>query len=258
VNRDANLKRRDFLKYGAAAAALVAPAPRAWTLPEAGRLSVRPRKPGKVIAPGEHVLHDDDGRRAVLYVPPDYDPKRPAPLMLALHGATGSGDSMLRGTRPSAETHGVVVVSPSSRAGTWDAIRGTFGDDLSRIDRMLDDVFDRCAIDASRVAVGGFSDGASYALSIGLINGDLFTHLIGHSPGFLIPGPPHGKPKIFISHGRQDTILPIDQCGRRIVAMLKATGYTPRFDEFDGGHTASPGMREAAMAWFTGSAGDPR
>jgi phospholipase/carboxylesterase len=171
--------------------------------------------------------------------------------MLALHGATGSGDSMLRGTRAAADAHGVVVLSPSSRAGTWDAIRATFGDDLARIDQLLGDAFDRCAIDPSRVAVGGFSDGASYALSIGLINGDLFTHVIGHSPGFLIPGRPHGKPKIFISHGRQDPILPIDQCGRRIVSMLKATGYTPRFDEFDGGHMASPEMRDTALAWFT-------
>ena len=32
--------------------------------------------------------------------------------MLALHGATGSGDSMLRGTRPSGDAHGVVVLSP--------------------------------------------------------------------------------------------------------------------------------------------------
>jgi predicted esterase len=31
----------------------------------------------------------------------------------------------------------------------------------------------------------GFSDGASYALSLGLANGDLFTHVLGFSPGFM-------------------------------------------------------------------------
>jgi predicted esterase len=34
------------------------------------------------------------------------------------------------------------------------------------------------------LAVSGFSDGASYALSIGPANGDLFTHVMAFSPGF--------------------------------------------------------------------------
>ena len=84
------------------------------------------------------------------------------------------------------------------------------------------------------------------------MNGDLFTHIIAHSPGFIIPGAKHGRPKVFVSHGRQDPILPIDQCGRRVVAQLQRDGYNPRFDEFDGGHVASPEMRDTAMAWFTG------
>jgi len=33
----------------------------------------------------------------------------------------------------------------------------------------------------------GFSDGASYALSVGITNGDLFTHVIAFSPGFVAP-----------------------------------------------------------------------
>ncbi|HEY9227899.1 MAG TPA: hypothetical protein VIP11_14680, partial [Gemmatimonadaceae bacterium] len=132
-----------------------------------------------------------------------------------------------------------------------DAIRGRYADDLTRIDQLLGEVFDRCAIDPAHVAIGGFSDGATYALSVGLSNGDLFTHIVAHSPGFIVQGPPRGKPKIFVSHGHQDKILPFEQCGKRIVALLRRAGYSPRFDEFDGGHTASPEMRETAMAWFT-------
>ncbi|MGH7617727.1 MAG: alpha/beta hydrolase, partial [Gemmatimonadaceae bacterium] len=219
---------------------------------EPGRLVTRPHKALKEITPGDHVLADDAGRRAVLFVPAGYDPTKPAPFFLALHGATGSGDSMLRGSRAAAEAHGVVMLSPSSRDYTWDAIRASYGDDFARIDRMMSDVFDQCAIDPSRVAVGGFSDGATYALSIGLENGDVFTHVVGHSAGFIIPGAAHGKPKVFLSHGRQDNILPIDQCGRRIAAQLRRGGYDLRFDEFDGGHQATPEMRERAMAWFVG------
>jgi predicted esterase len=249
------MQRREFLTWGTAAAAVAAVAGRAAIrapLGEAGRLSTRAHKPARDVSPGEHVLDEQGNRHAILFVPSTYDPKRAAPFFLALHGATGSGESMLRGSRDAAEAHGVVVLSPSSRDYTWDAIRGPYGDDFARIDRLMNDVFDQCAIDPSRVAVGGFSDGASYAVSVGLQNGDVFTHIVGHSAGFIIPGTPHGKPKVFLSHGRQDRILPIDQCGRRIAAQLKHDGYDLRFDEFDGGHMATPEMREIAIKWFVG------
>ena len=247
------LNRRGFLKHSAltglaVAGGVILPPPK--SREDGGRLDFRPRKPTKTIMPGEHVVEDEGGRRSILYVPPSYDASKPAPFLLALHGATGSGDSMLRGTRPPAEKHGVVVLSPSSRDFTWDAIRGTFSTDFTRIDRMLTDVFDRRAIDPRHVGVVGFSDGATYAISMGIINGDVFTHIIGHSAGFIIPGPVHGRPKIYMSHGRQDNILPIEQCGRRIATQLNRQAYVLRFDEFDGGHMASPEVRETAVTWF--------
>jgi phospholipase/carboxylesterase len=249
------MNRREFLTRGTTVAAVAIAGGTIARLPlgEPGRLSTRPHKSTKTVTPGEHILAEEGTRRAILFVPSTYDPTRAAPFFLALHGATGSGDSMLRGSRAAAEAHGVVMLSPSSRNYTWDAIRGPWGEDFARIDQLMSDVFDQCAIDATRVAVGGFSDGASYALSVGLQNGDVFTHVVGHSAGFIIPGTPHGKPKVFLSHGRQDPILPIDQCGRRIAAQLKREGYELRFDEFDGGHIATPDMREAAMKWFVGT-----
>ena len=47
----------------------------------------------------------------------------------------------------------------------------------------------------------------SYALSLGLANGDLFTHVIAFSPGFITPAPPSGRPPIFVSHGTADQVL---------------------------------------------------
>ena len=253
-DRSGVMSRRGFLVLGGGAVGVAAAMrwPRLRAPSESGRLATRFHKPVKdpLLSPGDHVLFQEAERRSILFVPKTYDPKRAAPFCLALHGATGSGESMLRNTRDAAEKHGVVVLSPSSHDFTWDAIRGDYADDLARMDKLLGQVFDQCTIDPGRVAVAGFSDGATYALSIGLVNGDLFTHLIAHSPGFVIRGTAHGKPRIFISHGRQDTILPIDQCGRRIARQLEGDGYRLRFDEFDGGHAATPAMREAAFAWF--------
>ena len=69
------------------------------------------------------------------------------------------------------------------------------------LDRALEWTFSRYAIDQACMAVGGFSDGASYALSLGITNGDLFTHVLAFSPGFVAPAAQRGSPRIFVSHG---------------------------------------------------------
>ena len=104
--------------------------------------------------------------------------------------------------------------------------------------------------DASRIAVGGFSGGASYAISLGLINGDLFKRVTAFSPGFVIDGAPQGKPRFFISHGTRDRILPIDRCGRSIAADLKSRGYDTAFREFDGGHEIPGEVMREALRWI--------
>jgi phospholipase/carboxylesterase len=63
----------------------------------------------------------------------------------------------------------------------------------------------------------GFSDGASYALSLGLTNGDLFRHVIAFSPGFMAPAARRGEPPVFVSHITRDGVLPIGVTSHRIV-----------------------------------------
>ena len=105
------------------------------------------------------------------------------------------------------------------------------------------------------MAVGGFSDGASYALSLGITNGDLFTHVMAFSPGFMAPAGQMGSPRIFVSHGTRDGVLPIDRCSRRIVPELEHGGYDVRYREFAGGHTISNEIALEAVGWFTGQHG---
>jgi len=214
-----------------------------------GRLPARPRKGVTTTAKSDRLGLDSE-RDAILHLPPDA--VAPLPLLVYLHGATQRAEGMLRRLGAATDAAGVAVLAPDSRATTWDAIRDDFGPDVLFLNRALERVFETVAIDPARIAIGGFSDGASYALSLGMINGDLFTHVIANSPGFVINGSAHGKPKIFVSHGYQDRVLPFAQCGARIVAELTRDGYAPRFDEFNGGHTATPEMRTAALAWLNG------
>jgi predicted esterase len=105
-------------------------------------------------------------------------------------------------------------------------------------------------VDRRRIAVGGFSDGASYALSLGLTNGDLFTHVIAFSPGFMAPTGYEGSPRLFISHGTRDRVLPIERCSRRIVPQVKGAGYDVLYREFDGAHAVPPEIAREAHEWF--------
>ena len=59
-----------------------------------------------------------------------------------------------------------------------------------------------------------------------------------------------GRPRIFISHGIRDSVLPIDTCSRRIVPRLEKAGYEVRYHEFDGGHTVPPEIADEAVWWF--------
>jgi predicted esterase len=257
---DSTLSRRAFLQAaGLTAAGAVAAGcspggvKDALALPPGGRLSARPGKTTGTINVGEQALGlSNEGRDGLLFVPAGYTPSKPAPLVLMLHGASGSARGALRPFRELADEAGVVLLAPESRGGTWDAIRGDYGTDIAFIDRALTSVFQRVAIDPARLTIEGFSDGATYAIGVGITNGDLFQRVIAFSPGFILPVDPHAKPKMFVSHGTRDQILPIDQCSRRIVPELQRARYEVQYREFDGPHTVPPDIAKEAISWMSG------
>ncbi len=170
---------------------------------------------------------------------------------MMLHGAGGDARSSISPFLDLADEAGLVLLAPESRGRTWDVLVGGYGPDVEFINRALEQTFDRLAVDAEKLAVEGFSDGASYALSIGLTNGDLFTHVLAFSPGFAAPAGREGTPRIFVSHGVHDNVLPIDHCSRRIVPQLERAGYEVRYREFDGPHTVPQSVAREALEWFT-------
>jgi phospholipase/carboxylesterase len=217
-----------------------------------GRLRARPVRVTGAAPVGLQPLVLGAARDSYLYVPATYRVERPVPLVLLLHGAGGHARQGLDLLRSLADAAELLLLAPASREHTWDLLVGRrYGPDLALIDRALERTFSRYAVAPERVAVGGFSDGASYALSLGITNGDLFTHVIAFSPGFVAPAGRPGSPRIFVSHGRHDKVLPIDLCSRRIVPRLGRAGYDVQYREFDGGHTISPETALEAVGWFT-------
>jgi len=224
-------------------------------LHEQGRLRSRPgRTHAGASLVGLRSLSSDNALSAegYLYVPAGYRPETPAPLVLLLHGAGEDARDGLAQLRGQADEPGIILLALSSRGPTWDSIldRGRYGSDIAAIDRALEYTFSRWTVDPERVAVGGYSDGASYALSLGIANGDLFSDVLAFSPGFLPTTGRRGSPRIFVSHGTQDRWLPIDSCGRRIVSQLERAGYEVRYREFEGGHLVPPAIAREAATWF--------
>lgn len=222
-----------------------------------GRLSAKPGAVTGSAEIGTTYLGLGGQRDGLLFVPTGYRADTPAPLMVLLHGAGGAGSRILQRFSDAAQSAGVVVVAPDSTAATWDIVMGGFGADVKYIDRVLRNVFSRVTVDPGRIALAGFSDGASYALSLGLTNGDLFTRVAAFSPGFMAPGGLHGRPPVFISHGTSDSILPIAQTGRRLVRQLTGQGYAVRYHEFDGPHAVPPAIALEGTQWIAGEAPAP-
>lgn len=226
-----------------------------------GRLHARPSKgvPAGVTTRGLHPLGLGVDRDGLVYVPSCKEALRaPLPLVLSLHGAGGSAASAVGRLQQLADDAGFLVLAPDSRGPTWDVLQGGFGPDARFIDEALGHVFQNYAVDPGRVAIEGFSDGASYALSLGITNGDLFGAIIALSPGSAAAGGSQGSPKVWISHGTEDRVLSIDATSRRLATALERSGFHLRYTEFKGGHTAPEWLTAAAIKWWLASEEEPR
>jgi phospholipase/carboxylesterase len=222
-----------------------------------GRLKARPRTVTGRPVSGFVQLRLGRERDGLLFVP-RAAAKGPVPLVVMLHGAGGSAQGIRRRLFGASDSLDFALLIPDSRSPTWDAIRGIYGPDIAFMDSALRIVFSRVSIDPSRVIVSGFSDGASYALAIGRMNGDLFTRIVAFSPGFIPPGTAAGKPEVYITHGDNDPILPFEDTSERIAPMLSRAGYEVTLKTFVGGHTVPPDVMRDAFAWALASRAAPK
>ncbi len=206
------------------------------------------------LGPGEHPLGLDRHRDGVVYVPRRYRPDTPAALAVFFHGAGGTSASVYY-TFELADEHGVIILAPDSRdERTWDLVLGDYGPDADFLSRALGSVFERCRVDRSRLVLGGHSDGASYALSFGIGAGEVFGHILAFSPGVLSPVAVSGKPKIFVSHGEHDQVMPVEETSRRFVPRLAKLGYEVTYHEYDGRHGVPADVVRKGFAWAFGGA----
>lgn len=247
--------RRCRLVIGAALAVMVIGCGAAG--PQVTRVQARPVTPTLSIGPGEHPLgmgtvrlRDLVKRDGRLYVPKQAATERPLPLIVLLHGGGGRAEDF-SAVLPLADEFGVVMLALDSRHNTWDGIDSPYGPDVESIDAALRYTFERVAIDPGKIALGGLSDGGAYSLSLGMVNGDLFTHLVAVAPGYFAPpAPPTGRPRIFVAHGTRDNVYSVSWSRHRVVPELKGAGYDVTYYEFDGPHWVTEDAARHALQWL--------
>ncbi len=227
-----------------------------------GRLVARP---SVVIEPGglRGVFRLNGWPRPLVFVPPDLDPAKAAPFVLVLHGGGSDAEWTLNRMAGEAKTRGVILIAPDAEGYTWDVIRefrehrregspAKFGDDTGRVDASLELLFGQFNVDPAHAAIAGFSDGASYALSLGPQNQELFTHIMAFSPGGVAPFEDAARAKVFVSHGQEDPMLPFANTAEGIIPGFRARGFDVRFETFHGVHAFRDEEIGKAFDWFLG------
>jgi phospholipase/carboxylesterase len=124
-----------------------------------------------------------------------------------------------------------------------------------RLEAFLNDVMERTGAKPGNIVLGGFSQGAGMTLRNGLLRPDMFAGLIVLS-GFFRDAeeirpklPPERNQPIFMVHGRQDQVVPIEQSheNRR---FLEEAGYAPEYHEYDMAHNISPEVIRDLQPWL--------
>jgi predicted esterase len=239
------------------------------------KLRVTPKAPEPVDElPTGLVWIERGAQRAALFTPDEIDPERRYPLLAVLHGAGRTDEPLIKLYRDEAQRRQALVLIPRSAGMTWDliehAVEGAAGrthvgrPDLDFLEYAYDLVFRRYPIDFARLGLLGYSDGASYALSLALSNPELFRAVMAWAAGFVVieeeaaaPGTP--RPAVLVEYGTHDELFPFEQVALPMRTQLEAFGCAVTFRVDEGGrHWPSGEFQDAALDWFFSEPWQPR
>lgn len=210
-----------------------------------------------------HLFGLPDG--AVGYVPASATPD--PPLLVLLHGAGHRQVEMVEHFEAEADERGILLLAPDSRGVTWDSVLDAKGPpstdsplanelahrfartpDSARVEKAIANLERVIPFDQNRVVLAGFSDGATFALAMGMSRAYRFAAVIAWSPGIAIRAddPARGR-RVFVSHGRQDPILQFAVTCSDIVPLLQNEGAAVTFLAFDGQHEAPLPIKDAFL-----------
>ncbi len=220
------------------------------------RIEHKPMEVRDEASPTGHVSIERGECRAVLLTPSEIDPEKRYPLITVLHGAGRQDEMLVKACRDQPEKRDALFLVPRSLLPTWDLIASPERPDLDFLEYAYDLIYRRYPVDAGRQALLGYSDGASYALSVGLSNPHLFRAVMGWAAGFIALDRTFNldadrKPFVLLEYGTHDELFPFERVAVPMRENLRKAGYTVEFRVDQGGkHWPSPDFLPEALDWF--------
>jgi phospholipase/carboxylesterase len=220
------------------------------------RISHKTVEPKDEPAPTGFVHIERGECRAVLLTPDEIDPETNYPLITVLHGAGRQDEMLARACRDEPEKRQALFLIPRSKLPTWDLIVSEERADLDFLEYAYDLIYRRYPIDAFRQALLGFSDGASYGLSIGLSNPRMFRAIMAWAAGFVTVDrtflhDDDPKPDLLLEYGTHDPVFPFEQIAVPMRESLEKADYRVEFRVDEGGrHWPSGDFQPEALDWF--------
>jgi polyhydroxybutyrate depolymerase len=149
----------------------------------------------------------ESGRTALVHVP---SRRGPAPVVLAFHGAGGSGRFMASysGLARLADRERFVAVFPDAMGGTW-RLAGSAAD-VVMTSELLDRLEDTLCVDSSRVYATGVSNGGGMTARLGCEMGERLAAIAPVAGGYRSLAPcGAGRPLAVLEiHGTADGAVP--------------------------------------------------
>jgi polyhydroxybutyrate depolymerase len=192
--------------------------------------------PPPKLAPGDHTrMLKVDGRERsyVIHVPKKYDPKRPTPVVLILHGAGTNAAIMERfcGMNEKSDEAGFLAVYPNgtgvgifltfNSGGLSPRIADRWPDDVKFVDKLLDDLQSVANVDKKRIYATGLSNGGMmcYRLAAELSNRIAAIAPVSGTLCLDKPMPKRCVPVLHF-HGTKDHIVPYKGPGKTAKKVL--------------------------------------
>lgn len=223
------------------------------------RVEHKPVETGGEDSPLGAVQLEHGAASAVLLTPSQIDPDRRYPLVSVFHGAGRQDQMLVKACRDEPDRRDAFFLIPRSVEPTWDLIVGGDRPDMDFLEYAYDLIYRRYPIDPRQQVLIGYSDGASYALSLALSNPRLFDAALCWAAGFVvcdeaILGPQDPKPRIYLEYGTHDELFAFDRVALPMKENLERAGYLVEFSVDQGGrHWPSGSFQAEALDWYFGA-----
>jgi len=200
-------------------------------------------RPGKTTLV---VAARDTSQSYAVYLPKNYDPTRPSPILYAFHPAA-RGDKLVELFREACERHGWIVAgSMNSRNGppepVFEALQAIWADTESRFN-----------LSPNQRYATGFSGGSRVAFGFARMNRGRFAGVIAMGAGVSTDKVlPEKEIAVYVTCGETDFNRE-PELEFWLVPSLKENGNAHKFRTFPGGHIPPPKeVAGEAVDWLAG------